>query len=156
MPPGRGLSAYREVWLVDTEFSQPPGERPIPVCLVAREFRTGRTFRLWEDDLRARRMPPYSIGPDSLFVAYLASAELGCHLVLDWPLPSRILDLYVEFRAKLNGFTPPNGFGLLGALTYHGLDAMSVAAKKAMQQLADRGGPWTSAERQALLDYCES
>ncbi len=28
MPPRSGLDAYREVWLVDFEFSAPPGERP--------------------------------------------------------------------------------------------------------------------------------
>ncbi len=156
MPLRSGLDAYREVWLVDFEFSAPPGERPTPVCLVAREFRSGRTLRLWQDDLRGRRMPPYPIGPDSLFVAYFASAELGCHLALGWPLPARVLDLYVEFRNRLNGLSPPNGFGLLGALTYHGLDAMDGAEKKAMQELASRGGPWTSAEREALLAYCET
>ena len=43
-------------------------------------------------------MPPYPIGPDVLFVAYFASAELGCHLALGWPLPARVLDLYAEFR----------------------------------------------------------
>jgi hypothetical protein len=101
-------------------------------------------------------MPPYPIGPDTLFVAYLASAEMGCHLALGWPLPDRVLDLYVEFRNAANGTKPPNGFGLLGALTYHGLDAMDGAEKKAMQELAIRGGPWTSAEREALLAYCES
>ena len=156
MSPGRGLDAYREVWLVDFEFSQPPGERPTPVCLVAREFRSGRTLRLWQEDLRGRRMPPYPIGPDALFVAYLASAELGCHLALGWPLPARVLDLYVEFRDRANGVSPPNGYGLLGALTYHGLDAMDAAEKKAMRELAIRGGPWTSAEREALLAYCEA
>jgi DNA polymerase I len=156
MPPGRGLDAYREVWLVDFEFSQPPGERPTPVCLVAREFRSGRTLRLWQDDLRGRRMPPYPIGPDALFVAYLASAELGCHLALGWPLPARALDLYAEFRNRANGLSPPNGFGLLGALTYHGLDAMDAAEKRTMRELAIRGGPWTSAERESLLAYCEA
>jgi DNA polymerase-1 len=156
MPPDRGLGAYREVWLVDFEFSQPPGERPTPVCLVAREFRSGRTLRLWQEDLQCRRIPPYPIGPNTLFVAYLASAELGCHLALGWPLPARVLDLYVEFRNRANGLSPPNGFGLLGALTYHGLDAMDAAEKQAMRELAIRGGPWTSAEREALLAYCES
>ena len=136
MPPRSGLDAYREVWLVDFEFSAPPGERPDPVCLVAREFRSGRTLRLWQDDLRGRRMPPYPIGSDALFVAYFASAELGCHLALDWPLPARVLDLYVEFRNRTNGLSPPNGFGLLGALTYHGLDAMDAAEKKSMRELA--------------------
>jgi hypothetical protein len=66
------------------------------------------------------------------------------------------LDLYVEFRNRANGLSPPNGFGLLGALTYHGLDAIDGVEKKTMQELASRGGPWTSAEREALLAYCES
>src|SRR5215831_11774504 len=123
MPP-RGLDAYREVWLVDTEFSQPPGERPDPVCLVAREFRSGRTLRLWQDELLGYRTPPYPIGPDVLFVAYLASAELGCHLALGWPLPARVLDLFAEFRNALNGLSPPNGFSLPGALAYYDLDLM--------------------------------
>jgi DNA polymerase-1 len=156
MPPGRGLDAYREVWLVDFEFSAPPGERPTPVCLVAREYRSGRTLRLWQDDLRGRRVPPYPIGSDVLFVAYFASAELGCHLALGWPLPARVLDLYAEFRNRVNGLSPPNGFGLLGALSWFGLDVMEVAEKKTMRELASRGGPWTSEEREALLAYCES
>src|SRR3954454_5211230 len=156
MPPRSGLDAYREVWLVDFEFSSPPGGRLDPVCLVAREFRSGRTLRLWQDDLRGRRMPPYPVGPDVLFVAYLASAELGCHLALGWPLPARVLDLYAEFRNRANGLSPPNGFGLLGALAWYGLDAMGGAEKKTMQELAIRGGPWTSEEREALLAYCEA
>lgn len=151
-----GLDAFREVWLVDFEFSAPPGERPDPVCLVAREFRSGRTLRLWCDDLRDRRVPPYPTDPDALFVAYFASAELGCHLALGWPLPARVLDLYVEFRNKTNGLSPNHGSGLLGALAWHGLDAMGATEKKAMRDLAIRGGPWSEAERVALLDYCAS
>src|SRR3954453_8175452 len=103
------LSAFREVWLVDFEFAALPGERPIPVCLVAREFRSGRNLRLWQDDLRARREPPYPIGPDSLFVAYLASEEMGFRLALGWRLPARVLDLYAEFRNRTNGLDPPLG-----------------------------------------------
>jgi hypothetical protein len=40
------LSPFRRVWLVDFEFTAPPGERPIPLCCVARELRTGRLERL--------------------------------------------------------------------------------------------------------------
>ena len=45
------LGYYRKIWLVDFEFHQPPGEQPEPICMVAREFRTGRTIRLWAEDL---------------------------------------------------------------------------------------------------------
>ena len=47
------LSSFREVWLVDFEFQAPAGERPRPVCMVARELRTGRLLRLWRDELLA-------------------------------------------------------------------------------------------------------
>jgi hypothetical protein len=152
----RGLEDFREIWLVDFEFTQPPGERPDPICLVAREFRSGRTIRLWQDELTRREISPYSIDSDALFVAYLASAELGCHLALGWPLPTSILDLYVEFRYLVNGFKPPGGFGLVGALAYFGLPALDANEKKRMQLLAARGGPYSETEQQALLDYCET
>ena len=147
------LDQFRTVWLVDFEFAQPPGERPIPVCLVAREYRSGRTIRLWQDELRT---PPYEVGPDVLFCAYYASAELGCHLALGWPVPARILDLYAEFRCLTNGLPTLNGRGLLGALLWYGLDAMDAAEKDEMRDLAMRGGPWTPEERTALLAYCEA
>ena len=147
------LDQFRAVWLVDFEFSAPPGERPIPVCLVAREYRSGRTIRLWQDALRA---PPFEVGPEDLFVAYYASAEIGCHLALEWPLPERVLDLYVEFRARTNGLPTPHGRGLLGALLWYGLDAMDAAEKDEMRDLAMRGGNYDAAEKDALLKYCES
>jgi DNA polymerase I len=70
-------------------------------------------------------------------VAYYASAELGCHLALGWPMPCRILDLCAEFRRATSGLPVPCGRGLLGALTFHGLDAMDAAEKDEMRQLAN-------------------
>jgi len=149
------LSCYRELWLVDFEFAAPAGERPRPHCLVARELRSGRLVRLWLGD-GAPAQPPYPTGPDTLFVAYYASAELGCHLALNWPIPERILDLFVEFRNRTNGQLPPGGAGLIGALAFFGLDTMGVEEKAALRQLALRGGPYTEAERVSLVDYCQS
>ncbi|MFO0892581.1 MAG: DNA polymerase, partial [Isosphaeraceae bacterium] len=91
-----------------------------------------------------------------LFVAYYASAELGCHLALEWPMPERVLDLYAEFRCLTNGLDPYCGNGLLGALAWFGLDAMAAADKESMRRLVLRGGPWSESERRALLAYCES
>ena len=95
------LDAFREVVVVDTEFTAATGERPVPVCVVAHEVRSSRRFRLWRDQLGS--VPPYAAGPDVLFVAYYASAELGCYRVLGWPIPERILDLFIEFRNRTNG-----------------------------------------------------
>src|SRR5215469_12799239 len=101
---------FEEIWFVDFEFSQPVGERPKPVCLVAHELISGRTVRLFEEELhRCGRHPPYQISPRSLFVSYYAIAELSCHLALGWPLPACILDLYVEFRNLTNGLDTPAG-----------------------------------------------
>ncbi len=150
------MDAFREIWLVDFEFRSPPGERPTPLCMVAREHHTGRTLRLWADELFALPQPPFSVGQDALFVAYYASAELGCFLALDWPMPVRILDLFAEFRCLTNGLPVPAGNGLLGALTHFGLDAIDSAEKDSMRDLAMRGGRYSADERAALLDYCES
>lgn len=88
------LDSFREIWLCDFEFRQPDGERPQPVCMVAREWRAGRTLRLWQDEMAELRTAPFAVGADSLLVAYYASAELGSFLALDWPMPARILDLF--------------------------------------------------------------
>ena len=121
---------------------------------MAWELGSGRKLRLWRDDFGAT--PPYSTGSDSLFVAYFATAEIGCHLALGWPVPERVLDLYVEFRNHTNGLPTISGAGLLGALAHYGLDGIGGAEKDEMRDLVLRGGPWSGDERLAVLDYCES
>jgi hypothetical protein len=147
---------FDDVWLVDFEFHAPPGENPTVICLVARELGSGRLLRLWHDEIGRLDQPPYAAGSDSLFVAYYASAEWGCHLSLDWPLPENVLDLYTEFRVLTNGLSPPCGNGLLGALAWHGLDSLGSDEKSEMRDLAIRGGPFTAKEKADLLDYCQS
>ena len=122
--------------------------------MVARELRTGRCVRQWESEFTT--LPPYRTDAKALFVAYYASAELGCHLALDWPMPINVLDLYVEFRNATNGLSTPAGRGLLGALAYCGLDHIAATKKDSFRELVMRGGPWMAAEREAILDYCES
>jgi hypothetical protein len=70
---------------VDFEFIATPGDRPVPVCMVAHELRTGETWRLWHDQLGPA--PPYPTGPNTLLVCYYASAEQGCYRALGWPTP---------------------------------------------------------------------
>ena len=148
------LDCFREVVVVDFEFLATPATGRSPVCLVAHELRSGRRFRVWQDQFGP--VPPYATGPDVLFVAYYASAELGCYRVLGWPMPERILDLFTEFRARTNGLGTPAGNGLLGALTYFGLDGIGAGEKEDMRALILGGGPWSEDERVAILNYCES
>ena len=150
------LSDFAYIWHTDSEFESFEGEHPRPICLVAHELRSGKIVRLWQDDLQRLSTPPYSVGRDSLFVAYYASAEMGCHLALGWPMPIYVLDLFAEFRTLTNGLRTISGNSLLGALAYFGIEAMDAAEKDDMRTLALRGGPWSAEERAALLDYCES
>jgi DNA polymerase-1 len=149
---------FREIWAVDFEFHQggKPGNRQVPVCMVAKELRTGRVLRYWRDELADMDVPPFSIGENSLYVAYLASAELHCHLALGWPLPENILDCYAEFRTLTNGLSLPRGRGLIGALTWFKLDAMSAEEKTEWRDRILSGGPWSHDERAGILDYCQS
>jgi hypothetical protein len=145
---------FAEIWLADFEFVAPPGEKPTPVCVVAKELRSGNTVRQWQGEFSS--LPPYRTDASALFVAYYASAELGCHVSLNWSMPERILDLFTEFRNATNGIATLAGNGLLGALAHHGLDSIGTVEKADMRDLIMRGGPWAAAERLAILDYCES
>jgi hypothetical protein len=147
------LDTFREVVVVDTEFTAITGERPVPVCVVAHELRSGRRLRLFEGQFGPQ--PPYATGADTLFVAFYASAELGVYRVLGWQMPERILDPFIEFRNRTNGLPTPAGSGLLGALAYFGLDGMAAVEKREMQEAIGNGtwrGRYTPEE---ILDYCE-
>jgi DNA polymerase I len=149
---------FREIWAGDIEFLAGAGERPTPVCMVAQELRSGKILRLWADQLGPQ--PPFAVTTDALFVAFYASAELGCFRVLNWPMPARILDLYVEFRNSTNRLhqkgAKPVESSLLAALAAHGLDTIGAIEKEKMRALILRGGPWSGDERAAILDYCAS
>ena len=96
---------------------------------------------------------PYT-GPNACFVAYFASAELGCFRALGWPLPTNTLDLFAEHRVLTNGTLLPNGNGLLGAARRYGIDTIGADEKETMRDLIMAGGPWSATERAAILDYC--
>ena len=149
------LEQFSEIWLVDFEYSAPAGERPTVACMVARELRTGHRIRLWRDELVKLRRAPFDTSAKSLFVAYNAQAEMSCFLVLGWPFPVRILDLYVEFVRMTNGVQLREGKGLVGALSYFGLESLSVEEKHEMQMLAMKSNH-TYEEKQIVLDYCQT
>jgi hypothetical protein len=146
------LPRFRQVWFLDTEFFQPDGERPSPICLVARELFSGRTVRRWLWD-HPTPQPPFTASRDVLVVCYHAPAEWSVYLALGWPLPERILDLYAEYRWFTSGIRMP-GYGQLDAMTEFNLPHMDDEHKEAMRSLCKRGGPFGPAERRQILDYC--
>jgi DNA polymerase family A len=156
------FDSYRNIVAVDFEFefgrhtsfdeAGRSGERPRPVCLAAKEIRSGREWRLWRGEFGGAA--PFPTGPDALFIAYYASAELGCFRALNWPQPTNVLDLFTEFRDRTNGLQTPAGAGLVGALTYFGLDTIGSQEKDDLRLRILAGGPWSDNERAAILDYC--
>jgi DNA polymerase-1 len=148
---------FRAVWCVDFEFGAPSGERPAVRCMVAREYRTRQLIRLWLDDKPAPTGLPFPIDDGVLFVAFFASAEMGCFLTLGWPMPAHVLDLYVEFKWHICGRDgEPGKPSLVYALDWFGLESIDATEKEEMRELALNGGPYSDQELKALLDYCEA
>jgi DNA polymerase I len=155
---------FKHVVAVDGEFhfgghasleeASVSGERPRPVCVCAKDLRTGQEWRLWQDQLGPE--PPFPIGSDSVVIAYYASAEMGVFKALGWRQPVYLLDLFTEFRARTNGRSLPNGASLLGAVSFFGLDGIGITEKRDLQTLIVSGGPWDADARKAILDYCWS
>jgi DNA polymerase I len=146
---------YRHVIAADTEFEfgGNPGNRQRPVCIVAKDLRTGQTWRRFRGEFDSR--PPFPTGPDALFVAFYASAELGFFKALDWPMPANVLDLFAEFRCRTNTTTKPlPDAGLIDALSYFGLDTIGATYKQNMIDLILCGPPWTEQERADIFEYC--
>jgi DNA polymerase I len=144
---------FAEVVVLDAEFHTGghAGNRPTPVCLCAKELRSGRSHRIWLDGEQAVVNP---LPPDALYVAYNASAEWGCYLDLGWRLPSRVCDLFFEYRCLTNGRTKDVGDGLIDALMYYGLPPMAASYKRDMRNRILEGVPFSEAERKDVLDYC--
>jgi hypothetical protein len=112
---------FQHVVAVDFEFefgghdsleaARRSGERPRPVCMVAKNLRTGQTWRMWRGEFGSRL--PF---PIDVLITYYGSAELGCFQAEGLAFPTYVLDLFTEFRALTNGRNTPNGASLLGAL----------------------------------------
>src|SRR5215472_10509730 len=134
------MLGFRWVWCCDFEYGIGPTGRPIVHCMVAKEIHSNTEIRLCRSDLLLLNKAPFDTGPDSLFVAYSAGAEISCFIELGWPIPLNILDLYAEFLASTNGHRDKKaGTGLLQAMEHYGLGHLAPAEKEAMRSLAIRG-----------------
>jgi len=142
------------------------GTQTTPVCLVARELCSNKLIHRWL--YGSKPPPPFEISDDVLFVTYFATAELGSFLALGWPLPAYILDLYAEFWLVTNQFNLKRSdrspeqerekqrHGLLDALKWAGVPAITSEQKIADRELIRRGPPWTASEQRRIVDYCQS
>jgi DNA polymerase I len=148
----RRLADFREIVAVDFEYVPFPGG-VTPVCCCARELRSGREYRVWQDQLARLKEPPYPHGRDSLFLAFHAPAELSCYIELGWEMPNFILDLCIEFRQQLNGVVDKKqDRDLNAALRYFGLT--EVLEKEYWRDVILAGGPHDEAQKAGVLSYC--
>ena len=157
------LRRFREIWGLDTEYRRLPGGLPDPVCCVAAtELRSGREVRVWTEHGAPQ---PFDTGPDNLFVAHYSSAECLSFLMLNWDLPTYIIDTYVEGRRLTNGLPGRKNAiksgedrqrkcGLNHLAARYGIRTISDADKDANRERAMRGGPWAPVERRDMMDYC--
>lgn len=144
------LADFRYIVVADFEYIPSPGSVK-PVCCCARELRSGCEYRVWEDELG--QVPPYPHGPDALFIAYHAPAELSAYISLGWEMPRHILDLCIEFRLAVNGVIDKNRPRKLeAALRHYGLP--EVVDKENWQKRILAGPPFSSDDKAGILGYC--
>ena len=114
-----------------------PGDVSQPSVLIY-QVGCNRPQIIWGEALQALEGPPYPTGPHDLVVGYRVVSDLTCHLVLGWPLPEALIDLFVEFRNQTNGLVPVDECTLPRVLELSGL-AGYQSGEGRIQQLIDGG-----------------
>lgn len=142
-----------DLWFCDTEFQDAGAADYAVHCVVFQNFRTGEVVGVWEPQ---GNPCPINFTDNTVLVSYYAIAEVRAFLSLAWPVPSRVLDLFAEFRVETNGMLLPSGRSLIGALVHFGLPHMASGEKGEMRDIAIRGGPFSDKEHTDLLAYCMS
>lgn len=141
-----------KLWVVDFEYSTNERFLPRPICMVAREVRSGRLVKYWLADEELPQCP-IDFG-EGLYVAFAATAELGCHLALNWDFPEAIVDLYVE-EYSLRTLRDMSGRSLADVLSSHGLSTYIPEEKGRLREKCISGGPFTPEDRDEILAYCQ-
>ena len=148
----------------DFEYEIADGELPNVLCMVVyvldEHLQHVDTIRMWRGDFGSS--PPFDIGPDALFVAYSAWAEMTCFITLGWKFPKHIFDLHTAYLAASNVLLPhdPNearkrpGKRLGDACQAYGVEGWDHIDKGAIAR--DIGeGRWRDHGREAVFQYCE-
>ena len=158
------MKNFGTIVVADFEYEITDGELPSVLCLVAyvldERLRHIQTVRLWRGDFGIK--PPFDIGPDALFVAYSAWAEMMCFKVLGWQFPVYIFDLHTAFLAASNVLRPhvpgenrtrPRK-RLPDACRAYCIKGWEEIEKEAIAR--DIGeGRWCQHGRERVLAYCE-
>jgi DNA polymerase-1 len=155
---------FRRVVIFDFEYEIEDGNLPNVLCMVAyvldEYLRLVRIIRLWRGEFDST--PPFDIGPDTLFVAYSAWAEMICFIVLGWKFPVHIFDLHTAYLAATNILLPysPDEVRakprkrLSDACRAYGIEGWENIDKPAIAKAIGEGH-WREYGQPAVFDYCE-
>jgi DNA polymerase-1 len=155
---------FGSVVVCDFEYEVADGDLPNVLCMVAyvldENLRHVRTIRLWRDEFG--RNPPFDVGPDTLFVAYSAWAELTCFLMLGWKFPEHIFDQHTAHLAASNTLLPHNPDEkrqkprkrLPDACRAYGIEGWERIEKDVISKDIGEGN-WQKYGREGTFEYCE-
>jgi DNA polymerase-1 len=158
------MSNFATIAVCDFEYEVTDGDLPNVLCMVAyvldENLRHVRTIRMWRGDFDAT--PPFDIGPDALFVAYSAWAEMTCFLTLGWKFPEHIFDQHTAYLAASNVLLPHNPDELRKRLRKRLSDACRAYKIEGWENI-DKAtiaenigrGRWLEHGRDQVLEYCE-
>lgn len=149
-----GLERFREVVVCSAMAELRAGDAPVPVCMAAEELRSGSRSLVWLAGDARSKVPPFLSGDGVLLVAYGAQIPIACFMAMDWALPAGILDLQAEFRVVTNGYRLPSGDGLLGALSFSGLDIFPLASSESAANCLAAGAPYSVKSRMKIMNAC--
>jgi DNA polymerase-1 len=155
---------FEQVVVADFEYEVSDGDLPNVLCMVAyvldENLRHVRTIKMWRGEFGIA--PPFDIGPDTLFVAYSAWAEMTCFKVLGWKFPVHIFDQHTAYLAASNVLLPYNPDEvrkkprkrLSDACRAYGIDGWERIDKESIAK--DIGeGRWQKYGQEVVFDYCE-
>jgi hypothetical protein len=153
-----------EYEVVNGEFQLIHGDLPKVLCMIVyvldENLQHVRTIRTWRGDFGPA--PPFDIGPDTLFVAYSAWAEMTIFLTLGWKFPVHIFDQHTAYLAASNVLLPydPDEVrkrppkDLAAACRAYGIEGWENIDKKEIAR--DIGeGRWQKYGHEGVSNYCE-
>jgi hypothetical protein len=156
---------FGTIVICDFEYEAAPGELPDVLCMVSHvldeNLRHVRTVRLWRGEFGTA--PPFDIGPETLFVAYSAWAEMTCFKVVGWQFPVHIFDQHTAYLAASNILLPHDPDELRrkprkrlpDACRAYGIEGWERIDKDTIAR-AIGDGTWRQRySPQEVLDYCE-
>jgi DNA polymerase I len=158
------VSNFTTVVVADFEYEIDDNLLPRVQCMVAHVLNENlqhvHTIRMWRGEFG--KTPPFDIGPDTLFVAYSAWAEMTCFMTLGWQFPVHIFDLHTAYLAASNVLLPYNPDEerkkprkrLSDACRAYGIAGWEHIDKEEIAKAIGEGR-WREYGQEAVSAYCE-